>query len=89
MLGTSRRDNRIFITIKDSGIGILEEIRARIFDPFFTTKGVGNGTGQGLSMAHNIIVNNHHGLIGVDSIPGQGTTFTIELPIDSSELEQR
>ncbi len=85
---TRLRDNRVFITIRDSGIGIPRDIRPRIFDPFFTTKGVGKGTGQGLSMAHNIIVNNHHGIIGVDSIPGQGTTFTIELPVNFSELEQ-
>jgi signal transduction histidine kinase len=59
----------------------------RIYDPFFTTKGVGKGTGQGLSMAHNIIVNKHQGRIGVESTEGEGATFTIELPIDSSEKE--
>jgi len=77
--------NCVRIHITDTGNGIQPEIRGRIFDPFFTTKGVGKGTGQGLSMAHNIIVNNHQGSISVDSEPGQGTTFTIELPLEQAE----
>jgi signal transduction histidine kinase len=87
MLTTRRKENQVLISIQDNGAGIPYEIRSHIFDPFFTTKGVGQGTGQGLSMAHNIIVNKHHGLISVDSEPGQGTTFTIELPVDPSEME--
>ncbi|HEX7555494.1 MAG TPA: PAS domain S-box protein [Leptolinea sp.] len=79
---TWKDDNKVLITIQDTGKGIPEEIQMRIFDPFFTTKGIGKGTGQGLSMAHNIIVNKHQGKIRVASIVGQGTTFTIELPID-------
>ncbi len=88
IISTRKREDKVEITIQDSGNGIPPEIRARIFDPFFTTKGIGKGTGQGLSMAHNIIVQKHHGMIGVDSEVGQGTTFTIELPIDHSGLEQ-
>ena len=87
MISTRQYKNNIRIHIKDTGVGIPPEIQARIFDPFFTTKGVGMGTGQGLSLAHNIIYN-HFGSISVDSEPGYGTTFTIELPVDSSELEQ-
>ncbi len=87
MISTGTYENNVRIYIRDTGNGIPPEIRARIFDPFFTTKGVGKGTGQGLSLAHNI-VNNHLGSISVDSEPGQGTTFTIELPVDSSELDQ-
>lgn len=71
----------VIIEISDSGAGIPESIRDRIFDPFFTTKGVGRGTGQGLSVARNIIVNKHQGQINVESQPSLGTTFTIKLPI--------
>ena len=89
LISTRKKEDKVHIIIQDTGSGVAQEIIERIFDPFFTTKGVGKGTGQGLSMAHNIIVEKHHGLIGVESEPGQGTTFTIELPVDSSELEQR
>ncbi len=85
-ISTGTNENNLRIQIQDTGNGIPAEIRARIFDPFFTTKGLGKGTGQGLSIAHNIIVNNHHGSISVDSEPGHETSFMIEFPIDSSEL---
>lgn len=84
---TCHEDDKINILISDTGNGIPEEIRQRIFEPFFTTKGVGKGTGQGLSMAHNIIVNKHQGRIMIDSIVGKGTTFTIELPINPPQKE--
>ena len=84
---TTHTDERVFITITDTGCGIPDEIVGRIFDPFFTTKEVGKGTGQGLSLAHNIIVNNHHGMIHVQSIINVGTTFTIELPIKQQEID--
>lgn len=84
---TSHTDDRVFISITDTGCGIPDEILGRIFDPFFTTKEVGKGTGQGLSLAHNIIVNNHHGMIHVKSILNTGTTFTIELPIKQQEID--
>jgi PAS domain S-box-containing protein len=86
-ISTRKDDNKVLIIIRDTGPGIPEGIRERIFDPFFTTKGVGKGTGQGLSLAHNIIVNNHHGKISVESGVGCGTIFTIELPIDLSDTE--
>jgi signal transduction histidine kinase len=79
---TQRANSKILISIQDTGKGIPEDIRMRIFEPFFTTKGIGKGTGQGLSLAHNIIVKKHQGMIKVDSILDQGSTFTIELPID-------
>jgi hypothetical protein len=56
------------------------EVQARIFDPFFTTKPVGVGTGQGLSLAHSVVVQKHGGTIDVTSAPGEGATFAIEIP---------
>jgi PAS domain S-box-containing protein len=69
------------IEIADSGAGMPAHVQQRIFDPFFTTKEVGKGTGQGLAIAHNVIVDKHGGTIKVASAPGKGTTFTIRLPI--------
>ena len=60
-ISTLKINNHIHIKIQDTGNGIPEEIKRRIFDPFFTTKGVGKGTGQGLSLAHQIIVQKHNG----------------------------
>ena len=71
------------IRISDTGMGIPEEIRPRIFDPFFTTKEVGLGTGQGLSIAHTIIVKKHQGTIDFETEAGEGTTFIIRLPLES------
>ena len=66
--------------ISDNGKGIPIDDIANIFDPFFTTKK--QGSGLGLAIAHTII-ENHHGDISVESIPGQGSVFTIRLPINS------
>jgi len=69
------------VEISDSGCGMPPHIQQRIFDPFFTTKEVGKGTGQGLAIAHNVVVDKHGGTIKVVSSPGRGTTFIIRLPI--------
>jgi signal transduction histidine kinase len=80
---TTRHDGPwVQIAISDTGAGIPEEIRSRIFEPFFTTKDVGKGTGQGLALAHSVIVNRHQGQIWFDSELGRGTTFFIRLPLD-------
>ncbi|QLF92571.1 PAS domain-containing protein [Pseudomonas sp. ABC1] len=71
------------IQVEDNGGGIPENIRKRIFEPFFTTKEVGQGTGLGLSVSYFIITNNHKGQMEVQSRPGQGSTFTIRLPLNS------
>jgi PAS domain S-box-containing protein len=75
------------IEISDSGCGMPPHIQQRIFDPFFTTKEVGKGTGQGLAIAHNVVVDKHGGTIKVSSTPGQGTTFIIRLPIGGMKSE--
>jgi len=81
--GSAPHDNRIRVTIADTGAGIGSDILARIFDPFFTTKPVGDGTGLGLSICHKII-EEHCGSIDVISEPGDGTTFIIWLPSKTS-----
>jgi signal transduction histidine kinase len=73
------------IAIADTGTGIPEAIRERIFDPYFTTKELGRGMGQGLAIAHNIVVKRHGGSLRFDTKEGVGTTFFIRLPIDGLE----
>jgi len=82
-VSTRQADDWVEIRIADTGDGMPEDVQERIFDPFFTTKEVGKGTGQGLSIAHAVIVEKHRGTIVVDSRPGQGTCFTIRLPLDA------
>jgi two-component system NtrC family sensor kinase len=77
---TSREDNRVMIHIQDTGMGIPEEIRNKIFEAFFTTKQKVKGVGLGLSVCYGII-KDHSGEIKVESEEGEGTTFTISLPI--------
>ena len=72
--------NEVEIRIRDNGLGIPEEIRAKIFSPFFTTKPAGEGTGLGLSMSHDIIVKQHGGRIAFETEPGAFTEFIINLP---------
>ena len=69
------------IQVEDNGMGMPEAVRKRIFEPFFTTKEVGDGTGLGLSVSYFIITNNHKGQMEVASMPGQGTQFTLRLPL--------
>ncbi|EFI33646.1 multi-sensor signal transduction histidine kinase [Desulfonatronospira thiodismutans ASO3-1] len=69
------------VSIQDTGKGIPEYYQDRIFDQFFTTKPVGKGTGQGLAITYSIIVDRHGGQINLDSREGEGTTFTVRLPL--------
>ena len=73
----------IIISITDNGTGITDENITKIFDPFFTTKGLGIGTGLGLSISNGII-KKHGGTLSVSSQSGQGSTFTITLPLTLS-----
>jgi PAS domain S-box-containing protein len=78
----SRQENGCaLISIHDTGTGIAPEIQSKIFEPFFTTKGVGKGTGQGLTIAHNTIVKKHGGRLWFESELNKGTTFYIQLPM--------
>ncbi len=70
----------VVVRLCDNGPGIPEELRTRIFDPFFTTKEPGKGTGLGLHISHNIVVQRHHGRIRVTSRPGE-TCFEVTLPV--------
>lgn len=78
-----KQEKAVYIEVEDNGPGIDEDKKRRIFEPFFTTKEVGVGTGLGLSVSYNIITNNHHGTISVESIPGNGARFTISLPVEN------
>ena len=76
--------DEVEISIADTGSGIPEKARDKVFDPFFTTKEVGKGTGQGLAIAHSVIVKKHGGTLRFTTECGKGTTFFIRLPVDSS-----
>jgi signal transduction histidine kinase len=73
-------DRWVEIAIADNGSGIPEAVRQRIFDPFFTTKPIGKGTGMGLSISHQIIVEKHQGQLDCNASPEAGTEFLIQIP---------
>jgi len=79
-IDTFHDDEFVHVKISDNGTGMDEATKKRLFEPFFTTKDVGEGTGLGLSIAYNTI-NKHNGQIIIDSTLGEGTTFTIKLPL--------
>jgi len=82
---TYRRDEWAEIAVEDTGTGIPGDLRSRIFEPFFTTKPVGQGTGQGLALAHSVIVKRHQGQIWFETEVGCGTTFFMRLPLQVPE----
>lgn len=83
-ISTRRTDNELLIVIRDDGPGMDENVRQRVFDPFFTTKEVGKGSGQGLGIAHAVIVTKHQGRIDLATAPGEGACFTLHLPLTVS-----
>ncbi|NMC49675.1 MAG: PAS domain S-box protein [Desulfovibrio sp.] len=87
---TTRQEGEYaLLSIADTGTGIPEENRDKIFDPFFTTKEVGKGTGQGLAIVHDIVVEKHDGTIDVESEVGKGTTFIIRVPLGGDAKTSR
>ncbi len=82
--GLSPGQDAVQVRVIDDGCGIQKQDLIRIFDPFFTTKPTGQGTGLGLSVSYGI-VRNHGGDIGVESTPGEGSTFTVTLPVDEEQ----
>jgi signal transduction histidine kinase len=81
--------NLVKITIADNGLGIEESLRSRLFDPFFTTKPVGKGSGLGLSISYQIIVQKHRGNISCNSSVGKGAEFAIEIPIEQPDISSQ
>lgn len=75
-------DDSVEIRIADTGGGIPRDIQDRVFEPFFTTKERGKGTGQGLAIAHRVVIDRHQGSLTFESETGRGTTFIIKLPLD-------
>jgi PAS domain S-box-containing protein len=87
-LGARPYGDRMVLTVADNGPGIQPEHLDHIFDPFWTTKAPGEGTGLGLSLVHTLVTE-HGGVIGVESRPGHGATFTAELPIAPAPVPAR
>ncbi|WRH66521.1 MAG: ATP-binding protein [Planktothrix sp. GU0601_MAG3] len=86
ILTDSQPQKWVQIQISDNGLGMDESICSRIFEPFFTTKPVGRGTGMGLAISYQIIVEKHQGQLLCTSTPGEGSTFVISLPVISHQL---
>src|SRR5207253_3760413 len=80
LIRTDSQDSKIEVSVQDTGAGISRDNIKKIYDPFFTTKAVGKGTGLGLSVSYGI-VQEHGGNISVESKPGVGTSFRLELPL--------
>jgi PAS domain S-box-containing protein len=85
-ISTRVKGEWVEVRVADTGTGISEAVRDKIFDPFFTTKEVGKGTGQGLAIAHNFIVNKHGGTLTFETELGKGTTFVIRLPLQRTHV---
>jgi PAS domain S-box-containing protein len=81
-LRTYEEGGCVVVAISDTGTGIPPAVQGRIFEPFFTTKGVGKGTGQGLALAHSVVVEQHGGTISFDTQVGKGTTFYVRIPLE-------
>lgn len=77
----------VIIRIADNGIGMTEEVKKLIFGHFYTTKPAGKGTGIGLTISYDIIVDKHHGCLDVNSSQGEGTEFIIKIPIRQTQLK--
>ncbi|MCC3155209.1 ATP-binding protein [Hymenobacter sp. BT770] len=81
---TKQLGQQVEIRVKDNGTGMSEAVQGKIFQPFFTTKPTGEGTGLGLSLSHDIIAQGHGGTLSVESQQGEGTTFSVALPLNGA-----
>jgi two-component system NtrC family sensor kinase len=72
----------VVVRVSDTGAGIPADVLPKIFDPFFTTKDVGRGSGQGLALARGVVQEGHGGTLAVESVLGEGTTFSVRIPVD-------
>ncbi len=88
IIRTKQENSWVVVEIEDSGPGISPEHMSKVFDPFFTTKAPGQGTGLGLNISRNLIVQKHHGKMSVKSKPG-ATCFTVYLPVDFQPAEKK
>jgi len=86
-ISTSMADGMINVEISDNGTGIPDEVREKVFEPFFSTKEAGKGSGQGLAISQNIVAKQHGGDIQITTAFGEGTAFTVRLPMESRCLE--
>ena len=80
-LCTGQIENRAYITVQDTGIGMAEEVRSKVFKTFYTTKPLGKGTGLGLSISAQIVVDRHQGLLICKTLDDRGAEFRVELPL--------
>lgn len=81
---TALADGNIVITIADNGEGMSDLVKQRLYENFFTTKPIGKGTGLGMGITRDIIENKHNGHLTFESTAGEGTTFTITIPVKKS-----
>jgi signal transduction histidine kinase len=81
-VSTARQNGSVLIKVKDNGTGIPDSVKDKIMQPFFTTKPTGEGTGLGLSLSYDIVVKGHGGKIDVESEAGNGSEFTVSLPLN-------
>jgi signal transduction histidine kinase len=86
-IATHHNESAAVLRVEDTGLGMSAEVRKRVFLPFFTTKDINEGTGLGLAVAHGI-VSAHGGKIGVESRPGQGSCFEVEISVDEETREE-
>jgi PAS domain S-box-containing protein len=89
VVATRLAGDQVEISIRDNGPGIPESLAPRIFEPFFTTKSVGKGTGQGLAISRDTVVNKHRGTLTFESLPGVATTFRIRIPLQQQAIARR
>jgi signal transduction histidine kinase len=86
-ISSKREGQQVVVKISDTGPGMSEAVKEKIFEPFFTTKPVGKGTGLGLSISFGI-VRDYDGIIEVQSVEGQGTTFSVSFPAATEETPE-